>query len=130
MLTDRTATELFHLVFFRALVARPEDKAIFALKGGCNLRFYFQSVRYSEDIDLDAVVVAPKTLENKVDRLLAHPTVIAPLRSRGVELVEVSKPKQTETTQRWKAGIRIPGLSVPVRTKIEFSRRDALDAPA
>jgi hypothetical protein len=24
------------------------DKALFALKGGCNLRFYHRSIRYSE----------------------------------------------------------------------------------
>jgi len=48
----RQRVELFHLVFLRALVAKGEDKALFCLKGGCNLRFYFESIRYSEDIDL------------------------------------------------------------------------------
>lgn len=47
-LTARQAVEFFHLVFLRALVSRGEDKALFALKGGCNLRFFFGSVRYSE----------------------------------------------------------------------------------
>jgi predicted nucleotidyltransferase component of viral defense system len=114
-------------------VAQGEDKSLIALKGGCNLRFYFESVRYSEDIDFDVVVIAKETLRNKVDRLLKAPTVTAPLKTRGIEIVEPSAPKQTETTQRWKVGLRAAGLSVPLRTKIEFSRRlghQAIDGAA
>jgi hypothetical protein len=48
-------------------------------------------------------------------------------RTRGIELVEVSAPKQTDTTQRWKAGLRASGFPVPLRTKIEFSRRDRIE---
>ncbi len=118
---------MFHLVFLRALVAKGEDKALIALKGGCNLRFYFGSVRYSEDIDFDVVVIAKATLRKRVDRLLESPLVVAPLRSRGVSIVEATAPKQTETTQRWKVGLRVEGLAVPVRTKVEFSRRGAID---
>jgi len=55
-LSARQTIEMFHLVFLRALAAKGEDKSLFALKGGCNLRFFFQSVRYSEDIDIDASI--------------------------------------------------------------------------
>jgi hypothetical protein len=122
-LTARSHVEFFHLVFLRALVARGEDKGLFVLKGGCNLRFFFGSVRYSEDIDLDVTVVAKGTLKNKVQRLLASPTVTAPLRSQALELVDITAPKQTDATQRWKVGLRSPSVPVPLRTKIEFSRR-------
>lgn len=74
-LSARQAVELFHLVFLRALVAKGEDKALIALKGGCNLRFYFASVRYSEDIDFDVTVISKGTLKNKVDRLLMSPLI-------------------------------------------------------
>ncbi len=126
----RQAVELFHLVFLRALVAKNEDRGLVSLKGGCNLRFYFASVRYSEDIDLDVVVISKTTLKNKVDRLLQSPMVLAPLAAKGIAVVETSAPKQTETTQRWKAGLRVAGLSVPIRTKIEFSRRGAIEGAA
>jgi hypothetical protein len=122
-LSPRGAVELFHLVFLRALVAKGEDKALIALKGGCNLRFYFGSVRYSEDIDFDVVVIRKDTLFKKVDGLLRSPLVLAPLKSRGIELGDSSAPKQTDTTQRWKVGLRVAGLALPLRTKIEFSRR-------
>jgi len=126
-LSARQSIEFFHLVFLRALVAKGEDKTLVALKGGCNLRFYFDSVRYSEDIDFDVSVMARNTLKNKVDRLLRSPPVLAPLKSKGIELTTASAPKQTDTTQRWKLGLRAEGLSVPLRTKLEFSRRDAID---
>lgn len=126
-LTVRQSTELFHLVFLRALVAKGEDKGLIALKGGCNLRFFFGSVRYSEDMDLDVVVVAKETLKNKVDRLLKSPVVTAPLRTHGLTIVETSAPKQTETTQRWKVGLARAGDALPIRTKVEFSRRDGIE---
>jgi hypothetical protein len=55
------------------------------------------------------------------------PIVAAPLLSRGVRLTDVSAPKQTDTTQRWKIGLDVEGAAVPIRTKVEFSRRDAID---
>lgn len=123
----RETVEFFHLVFLRGLLARGEDKSLIALKGGCNLRFFFSSVRYSEDIDLDVVVMSRETLKNKVDRLLKSPLVTAPLLSRGVRLTDISVPKQTDTTQRWKLGLAAEHSAVPLRTKIEFSRRDAIE---
>lgn len=128
-LSARQVVEYFHLVFLRGLLARGEDKTLFALKGGCNLRFFFGSVRYSEDIDLDVRVTTRATLKNKVDRLLESPLVLAPLRAKAISVVEVSAPKQTETTQRWKLGLQLPGAA-PLRTKVEFSRRDATEGAA
>lgn len=123
----RECVELFHLTFLRALATRGEGKQRIALKGGCNLRFYFGSVRYSEDMDFDVTVIARDTLKNKVDRLLESPLVAAPLRTKGVAVVEVSAPKQTETTQRWKVGLQVRGIGVPLRTKLEFSRRNTIE---
>jgi predicted nucleotidyltransferase component of viral defense system len=122
--------EAFHLVFLRALVAKGQDKSLFILKGGSNLRFFFGSVRYSEDIDLDVTVVAKGTLHNKVERLLRSPPVVSPLKSLGIDIVETSAPKQTDTTQRWKVGLRVQGLAVGLRTKVEFSRRESVGSTA
>lgn len=44
--------EQFHLLFL-AQLGRRLDKKFCVLKGGCNLRFFHQSVRLSEDLDLD-----------------------------------------------------------------------------
>lgn len=97
------------------------EKNLYAIKGGCNLRFFFQSIRYSEDIDIDIQTIAPNTLEKKVDRILDSQPLLQSLALQKIELLEFTKPKQTQTTQRWKVQIRSGGITLP--TKIEFSRR-------
>lgn len=67
--------------------------------------------------------IAAGTLRSRVEGLLASPAVRSPLSNQGIEIVEVSAPKQTPTVQRWKVGLAHAGS--PVRSKIEFSRRDA-----
>jgi hypothetical protein len=122
MLNDRQAIEVFHLLFLRAFGARV-DKTLFALKGGCNLRFFLKSIRYSEDMDLDIHTMAVGTLQNNVNRLLDTPAFAQALRAQGLELVRTAQPKQTGTTQRWKLGLRIRESGTEIPTKIEFSRR-------
>lgn len=125
-LTSRQVVEVFHLVFVRALFSDVTDKRLLAIKGGINLRFFFQSVRYSEDLDLDVIAMSKATLEKRIDRLLGSPAVVTPLRARGLTIQDISKPKQTETVQRWKCSIATLEGSED-RTKIEFSRRAVKD---
>lgn len=122
MLTERQVVEIFHLLFLRAFGARV-DKALFALKGGCNLRFFFKSIRYSEDMDLDIHTLAVGTLRNNVNRLFEAQSFVQSLQAQGIEIARTSLPKQTETTQRWKLTLRILESAAEVPTKIEFSRR-------
>lgn len=124
--SPRSAVELFHLALLRALRTGPTGDRI-ALKGGCNLRFFFQSPRYSEDMDLDAERMPVQTLRGAVDRAVQSPLVTRPLAARGIEIVDATKPKQTETTQRWKVGLKVRGYGAELRTKVEFSKRDQLD---
>lgn len=79
-LSDAEVIEFFHLVFLQVLQARL-DQARYVVKGGANLRYFFQSVRYSEDIDLDAIEIEPWKLEAKVDEVLASPATGLLLRS-------------------------------------------------
>jgi hypothetical protein len=122
MLDARQTIEVFHLLFLRALGARV-DKSLFSLKGGCNLRFFLRSIRYSEDMDLDIQTMAVGTLRNNVNRLLVEPTFVQGLRTHGIELLKIAEPKQTETTQRWKLILRNTFSRADTPTKIEFSRR-------
>lgn len=114
--------ELFHLLFL-AQLSRKLDKDLYVLKGGCNMRFYFNSIRYSEDIDIDIQIIAQETLRNKVNNILNSKPFNQILQSRKINIVNFSTPKQTETTQRWKVALEIPSSSVAIPTKIEFSRR-------
>src|SRR5665811_137687 len=93
--------EAFHLAFLQVL-GRRLDQARFVVKGGANLRFFFGSVRYSEDIDLDLVHGKPWGLTEKVNDLLSSQALGTVLRSADLAVVDFTAPKQTETTQRWK----------------------------
>lgn len=121
-LPDAQVIEFFHLAFLQVLQARL-DQAPYVVKGGANLRYFFESLRYSEDIELDAVAIEPWKLEAKVDEVLASPATGLLLRSGGLTVEQVTKPKQTATTQCWKPLIAVSGRQVPPRTKIEFSHR-------
>ena len=67
-LTRAQVVELFHIAFLEVFSKRVAPGR-FVLKGGVNLRYFFGSVRYSEDIDLDSALApyladaANRTLE-------------------------------------------------------------------
>lgn len=117
--------EWFHLAFLQVL-RRRLDPSTYVLKGGVNLRYFFDSVRYSEDIDLDVTGVEIWALAEKVDGVLNSEALKLLLRTGGlrVDVDRVSKPKQTETTRRWKVPILVEGRRDPIRTKVEFSDRN------
>ena len=118
--------EQFHLLFLAQLTRRVKP-ALFVLKGGCNLRFFHQSIRYSEDMDLDLGEIGAGAFRDKVRELLASRPFAQILEARGIAIERVSEPKQTDTTQRWKLGLRVQGAAAPLPTKIECSRRGLED---
>ncbi|HVX00595.1 MAG TPA: nucleotidyl transferase AbiEii/AbiGii toxin family protein [Candidatus Babeliaceae bacterium] len=118
--------EFFHLVFLDQL-GRKLDRRLYALKGGCNLRFFLRSIRYSQDIDLDVKTVRVETLQKTVNGILKSSGLALLLQGQSLELAQVSEAKQTETTQRWKVQLKGPAGNV-FPTKIEFSRR-GLEVP-
>jgi len=122
--SNAQVVELFHVSFLEVL-SRRLDPSRYILKGGANLRYFFGSVRYSEDVDLDLLGVPGWSLEKKVDDLLVKGPLGLLLRSLEVSLAEFSKPKQTDTTQRWKIALAVPWRPEPIRTKVEFSHREA-----
>ena len=120
--SHQQAVELFHLLFLQQLGTRL-DKKLYALKGGCNLRFFFRSIRYSEDLDLDVQTVARETLRKNVNQILALRGFTQILHSHRLAISFASEPKQTVTTQRWKIHLRLEDDIGELPTKVEFSRR-------
>ena len=116
--------EIFHLEFLRKF-ARGIKKGRSALKGGSNLRFFFNSVRYSEDMDLDIDGVEVDILKEAVLKILGASSFREALRPFGIERIvppDISRAKQTQTTQRFKVHL-ITNSGEDLFTKIEFSRR-------
>src|SRR5580658_1344723 len=117
---QREAIERFHLIFLRhfATVINP---GTICLKGGVNLRLYFNSPRLSEDIDFDARVVGVEILKKNVNKVLASRPLLTELAAVGITLGEINPAKQTQTAQRWK--FHVIYEKSPFPTRLEFSRR-------
>ena len=122
MLNPRQSLEVFHLVLLGQIGGKL-DKQKWALKGGCNLRFFYKSPRYSDDMDLDVQGVAVDVLREKVRSILSGKPFKTILEVRGIAVEHATEHKQTDTTQRWKFGLTVPGHGKPFPTKVEFSRR-------
>jgi hypothetical protein len=123
-LSPAAAIECFHLAFLQVLGANGARRD-YVVKGGANLRYFFNSHRYSEDIDFDSLAEEGWRLKERVDQVLASPALVRWLGPSGVELASInSEAKQTPTTRRWKLRLKVPGLDELVSTKIEFSQRN------
>lgn len=116
--------EVFHLEFLRWF-GRKMEADRFCLKGGVNLRLFFQSIRYSEDMDIDIAGVRVEKVKKTVMEILSVRGFSNSLRSFGIERIvppDIAKAKQTETTQRFKIHL-LTSAGEDLFTKIEFSRR-------
>ena len=124
MFTDTQIREVFHFCFLDRLL-KLSDPGLYILKGGVNLRFFFRSPRYSEDMDIDVLAGSVHTLKKNGYKILNDGAFQRSLRSFDIADLEVNDPakaKQTETTQRFRCVLITPaGHRLP--TKVEFSRR-------
>lgn len=121
---EREAREAFHTFVLRHLRARV-PVAHWRVKGGVNLRLFFGSARYSEDMDLDADLRAQLAMRSTLRQVL----IDLPLRRRLVELgirdilqTDDRPAKDTDTTLRYKVRLVIGG-GVALPTKVEVSYR-------
>lgn len=124
MLAHREQREAFHFCFLEKLL-KITDPRLYILKGGVNLRFFFNSPRYSEDMDIDVLGGAVATLKKNVYKILNDAAFRRSLAVYGIDdllLNDPAKAKQTDTTQRFRLRlVSASGAEWP--TKVEFSRR-------
>ncbi len=116
--------EVCHLEFLREFVKAIPASA-FVLKGGSNLRFFFDSIRYSEDMDIDIRDIPVHQLQDRCLNILKSRSLLNRLRSFGIDEIvppDMRYAKQTQTVQRFKIHL-IVSSGVDIFTKIEFSRR-------
>ncbi|MFH1779133.1 MAG: nucleotidyl transferase AbiEii/AbiGii toxin family protein [Candidatus Omnitrophota bacterium] len=122
--TSLQLREIFHLEFLRWF-SRKVNQKYFALKGGSNLRFFFNSFRYSEDMDLDLRDIGVEKIKDVVMAILSASSfqdVLRPFGINGLIPPNINRAKQTQTTQRFKVHL-ISSSGEDLFTKIEFSRR-------
>lgn len=115
--------ESFHLAFLQALATRANLTA-WALKGGGNLRFFYLSDRFSEDIDLDTFDIEPWAFQDRVDQTLSSDLLKRTLGILGSRIEYVNPKERSETKSKWVIGIRHPSEADPVYTQIEVWHRE------
>jgi len=115
--------ESFHLAFLQALATRA-NLAAWALKGGGNLRFFYLSDRFSEDIDLDTFDIEPWAFQERVDQTLASDLLKRTLGVLGSRIEYVNPKERSETRSKWVIGIRHQSEPDPVRTQIQVAHGD------
>ena len=126
--TDAQTIESFHLLFLQVLTASRQDW--FVLKGGANMRYFFGSHRYSNDLGLDIIEREAWWVAETVDKVLDGKALASLVRSSGIA-TSVTRPKQTDTTRRWKIQLARVGDTGPrLPTKIEFSARTQFGGPS
>jgi predicted nucleotidyltransferase component of viral defense system len=124
MYSQRQLREAFHFCYLERLL-KLADGSLFVLKGGVNLRFFFRSPRYSEDMDLDVVAGNVATLKKSGYKVLEDAALRRTLRTYGIVDVEVNDPdkaKHTATTQRFRVQLVTAG-GERLPSTVEFSRR-------
>lgn len=130
MLSDVVARESFHVLLLEHLTKQLGQRLV--LKGGVNLRLFFGSPRYSQDIDFDATPDLRSAAKAAISKSLRDPH----LRRRFVQLGggDIRLPdkpsKDTETTLRYKFGVVTSGgIDLPTKIEISFRARPPLDTP-
>ena len=122
-MNDLELVQGFHIAFLTAL-AQSADIRGWALKGGGNMRFFYGSRRFSEDIDLDATGAA--TFTRKVERAFESTLMQKQLAAIGTRMTEFYPKDRSDTKERWNLKLVIPGVPVEqgvASTKIEISYR-------
>ena len=78
--------EVFHLEFLRWLGYKINPNS-YALKGGTNMRFFFNSNRYSDDMDIDISNLTINDLQDIVLKILLSQSFINSFKLYSIERI-------------------------------------------
>ena len=128
-LSPVAARELVHLLILQELVGLKEGSSAIA-KGGVNLRLFFGSVRYSEDMDLDGTAEASAAIRNCLKGIFEDREFARRLQRCGIRGLDPGEGpnKDTETTFRYKFGVIVGGaVRYPTKVEVSFRERHTAD---
>ena len=128
-LSSVAARELVHLLILRELAGIRRGTGI-TVKGGVNLRLFFGSVRYSEDMDLDGTQQASEAIRSWLKSMFENTVFTRRLQGLGVRELDPGEGpnKDTETTFRYKFGVvGAGGIRYPTKVEVSFRDRHTAD---
>jgi Nucleotidyl transferase AbiEii toxin, Type IV TA system len=129
MLSDLAAIEAVHVLILERLIKlrRPPR---FAVKGGVNLRLFFGSDRYSQDMDLDGDPDYGPIIKEGIAGIFEDVEFLRRLPKLGIGGLDGGQgpSKDTETTYRYKFRVVRPGgVELPTRVEVSYRDRHARD---
>ncbi len=128
-LSPVAARELVHLLILQEVAELRGGGGVTA-KGGVNLRLFFGSVRYSEDMDLDGTTEASAAIRNCLKGIFEDREFTRRLQRFGIRGLDPGEGpnKDTETTFRYKFGVVVGGgVRYPTKVEVSFRERHAAD---
>lgn len=128
-LSPVAAREIVHLGILREL-ARIRSGTAVTVKGGVNLRLFFGSPRYSEDMDLDGTAPASHTIRDALKGLVEGASFGRGLRPFGIRGLDPGEGpnKDTGTTFRYKFGVVVTGgIRYPTKVEVSFRNPQSTD---
>jgi hypothetical protein len=131
ILSPVAARELTHLLILKELAGLREGAV--TAKGGVNLRLFFGSLRYSEDMDLDGTADDSAAIRRRLKGLFEDREFTRRLQRFGIRGLDPGEGpnKDTETTFRYKFGVIVGGgVRYPTKVEVSFRKRYAADRAA
>jgi hypothetical protein len=121
--TGIQAREAVHVLLLRELNQVVGGSAT-TLKGGVNLRLFWRSVRYSEDMDLDGDSEFSMAIRSRIRSAIEEGRLLRDLRLLGLRGIDPGEGpnKDTDTVFRYKFNV-LGGGDVRYSTKVEVSFR-------
>ncbi len=123
--TPVEAREAVHVLLLKEL-ARIGDGDSVILKGGVNLRLFFASIRYSEDLDLDGEPEFSAAIRAAIRRIFEDRGFLSSLRSLGLRGLDPGEGvnKDTDTVFRHKFHVIGRGdIRYPTKVEVSFRPR-------
>lgn len=121
MLNAVEAREAFHITLLRRLVTRvPEG---LCLKGGVNLRLFFGSLRYSEDMDFDADPRHQPRMQDYLAQIVADHGYKRELERLGIEDVVPNEVQPAAGAGvKYKMHVILGGVRLPTKVEVSFRK--------
>ncbi|MGH7546230.1 MAG: nucleotidyl transferase AbiEii/AbiGii toxin family protein [Gemmatimonadota bacterium] len=120
---------MVHLLILQELMGLRRGGRVIA-KGGVNLRFFFGSTRYSQDMDLDGATESSAAIRSCLKGIFEDAGFTRRLRRFGIRGLDPGEGpnKDTETTFRYKFGVLVgEGVRYPTRVEVSFRARHPED---